>query len=120
MSVTVKHLNIMKLNPIVRNGRHVVVTLTAEQAFALYSVVGQANADGDHEAWLRSANAKPHEIKALRQVMAIVDGANEIAKQVVVMREPGGLTLRGTVDSNYDPSRDFTDDQTQSSHNRTT
>lgn len=62
-----------------RTKRHVVITLTPNQADALWDLVGAANRDGDHEQWMKSAAALPHEIRACRDVMNIVGAAQRAA-----------------------------------------
>src|SRR6185369_4450034 len=42
-----------------RRGRKIILALTPLQVEALYQLCGQANADGDHESWLRGACAPP-------------------------------------------------------------
>lgn len=63
-------------------GRHVVVRLTPMQAIALHSLCGQANADGDHEEWLRGQPGVGPQVRATRECMAIVEGAFYLSRVI--------------------------------------
>lgn len=65
-------------NPQIK-GKHVVLRLTRNQAIALRSLVGAANADRDHEDWLRSACATPADIRATRDCMALTAMVHNLA-----------------------------------------
>lgn len=58
--------------------RYVDIRLTHEQVRQLFSLAHAANHDGDHRDWLKSAGATPGQVRALSDVMKIVNTANSI------------------------------------------
>lgn len=57
------------------NNRFVTIKFTHEEVLQLHGCLGQANSDGDHKEWLRSAGATEKELKALDSVMGISQDA---------------------------------------------